>query len=1399
LHFSLKTYRQIFKSIRRVLLVVAAMVSVEVLLLATLSAQITQTFTSSGTFKVPAGVTSITVECWGAGGAGGGSTENRDGGSGGGGGGYCTNTFTVSPGQSITVTVGVGGSGSYGDGADGSASSFLSLTANGGAGGGANEGAVGSGGTATGGSTNTNGSDGAVGGNSGGDGGDGANGGTGGVGNTDDNGGNGTIPGGGGGGGEDSGGRWGDREGGDGANGLVVVSFSVPAGYCIGYAANVYSESGVDSPGNSIGTYDDNYATLADAGDELILDLTGGDILKSGGSLDIRWRRNPFTGGDPSVLVEISADLSSWTTIYDNTVTSTTVYTESFTLPEDVRYVKFTENNIYDLDIDGLFYSAVCSTDPIFSINPSSIDFDYVASGSTDTQTFTLTGSNLDGTDVAITGSSDFQVSTDGSTFSNSVTISGYGTSISQDIYVQFAPTGSPNDYNDNVGVSGGGVTSAENVSVTGTSIINYCIPSVANNMRYIDRVRLGTIDNTPTGTGFTTGGYADYTGLSTDLDVGEQGVSITINVYSNTTYGIHVWIDWDQDGEFIQTGDNIICDYGLDNNGDNQETYTFNVPSDAALGTTRMRVRLIFNNNSCDNSCLDFDYGEVEDYTLNIVPPVSITTGSISPLSYCPGSSVSVPYSITGTFNSGNMFTAQLSDENGSFASPVDIGTLTSQTSGTISATIPSSGIVDGSGYRIRVVSSDPVFTGIDNGNDISIGSPELITSPGSQCKYGTDVTVTVSASSSQSGIFRWYSDAAGTNLLQESVSNETSSDYTVAISSSQTYYVELEAGGCSSPITPVNAYAIIPPTLNATAGGAFCEGSTVYLYSDGSGYDNLYWEAPNGFYSTDEDPVINNATTDTSGTYTVHTSTLSGVNLVTNGDFEEDNVGFTSEYNYEEDLVGVDDELVPEGAYSVTNLPSNVHNNFCNSCPDKTTGTGLQMVINGSTVSGDSIWMQKVNVVMNTEYQFSYYVQSVVNDDDDSPSELQFYVNGNEAGPIYTADSTTGLWTQFFYNWNSGSSTEAYLSLVNRNTQPGGNDFALDDIVFQHTCTAEASVDVTVGSGFVPDVTISADPGETICDGDLVTFTATPINGGLTPSYQWYRNGSPVTNEINSTFTPVTINDLDEIYCEMTTSLACISGSATVNSDTLTINVIEPPTAIAGDDLFSCGLSPVEITSGASATNDSIIEWTTSGTGVFSDATSLTACTYTPSAADVTAGSATITLTAYGNTPCGDAVATKTLTFTDPIDVKADYLYNNYCPQFLPPVSFNNDDDPRPPGRTELNFVLVPLNASADWQFELDFSITADPVLVVTLDIDSLAVIENGSEINATGGVYTAGASTDTIYINAFVVNQPGHSLDVIIDVINVVSAGCVENEEDNNTATITIYPMPAIGKFE
>jgi hypothetical protein len=205
-------------------------------------------FTSSGYFIVPSGVTSITVQCWGAGGGGSTITSNGRRGGGGGGGAFASSVLAVTPGSVHTITVGTGGVANN----DGGSSSFNTtvVVADGGGGAPSNSTTAGTGGTtaASTGTTKYKGGEGAAGGGTFSGGGGGGAGTTGAGGNaSNQTGGNGTSLYGGNGGNGVSGGAPGiagsnfggggsgactnsgtDQTGGSGANGQVIISWCTP-------------------------------------------------------------------------------------------------------------------------------------------------------------------------------------------------------------------------------------------------------------------------------------------------------------------------------------------------------------------------------------------------------------------------------------------------------------------------------------------------------------------------------------------------------------------------------------------------------------------------------------------------------------------------------------------------------------------------------------------------------------------------------------------------------------------------------------------------------------------------------------------------------------------------------------------------------------------------------------------------------------------------------------------------------------------------------------------------------------------------------------------------------------------------------------------------------------------
>ncbi|HYV92716.1 MAG TPA: fibronectin type III domain-containing protein [Chitinophagales bacterium] len=100
-----------------------------------------------------------------------------------------------------------------------------------------------------------------------------------------------------------------------------------------------------------------------------------------------------------------------------------------------------------------------------------------------------------------------------------------------------------------------------------------------------------------------------------------------------------------------------------------------------------------------------------------------AIHTSPLGFSSVCAGESFDVSFTTTGTANPNNIFTAQISGKNGSFSNAQEIGSMTGQTGGTISCGT-SSLMTQGTGYRVRVVSSDPVVIGSNNGSNITLNA---------------------------------------------------------------------------------------------------------------------------------------------------------------------------------------------------------------------------------------------------------------------------------------------------------------------------------------------------------------------------------------------------------------------------------------------------------------------------------------------------------------------------------------------------------------------------------------------------------------------------------------------------------------------------------------------------
>jgi hypothetical protein len=140
---------------------------------------------------------------------------------------------------------------------------------------------------------------------------------------------------------------------------------------------------------------------------------------------------------------------------------------------------------------------------------------------------------------------------------------------------------------------------------------------------------------------------------------------------------------------------------------------------------------------------------------------------------------------------------------------------------------------------------------------------------------------------------------------------------------------------------------------------------------------------------------------------------------------------------------------------------------------------------------------------------------------------------------------------------------------------------------------CTAQtATTSVTVNPIQTASVNVGAS-ATTICLGTSVTFTATPTNGGTTPSYQWKLNGSNVGTD-SATYTSTTLANGNTVSVVMTSNASpCLTGSpATSNSISMIVDPITVGGTITGGGVGVCqGATPSDLT--LTGQTGSVLRW--------------------------------------------------------------------------------------------------------------------------------------------------------------------------------------------------------------
>ena len=205
----------------------------------------------------------------------------------------------------------------------------------------------------------------------------------------------------------------------------------------------------------------------------------------------------------------------------------------------------------------------------------------------------------------------------------------------------------------------------------------------------------------------------------------------------------------------------------------------------------------------------------------------------------------------------------------------------------------------------------------------------------------------------------------------------------------------------------------------------------------------------------------------------------------------------------------------------------------------------------------------------------------------------------------------------------------------------------------------TATSNAVTITATTVTPSVTIAAST-TSICAGGSVTFTATPVNGGPAPAYQWQINGIDVTGEIAATFTTTTLVNGDIVTVIMTSNDPCANPvTATSNAVTITATTVTPSVAIAASTTSICAGGSVTFTAtpvnggpapayqwqinGIDVTGETASTFTTT-TLVNGDIVTVIMTSNDPCANPVTATSNAVTITATTVTPSVTIAASTT-----------------------------------------------------------------------------------------------------------------------------------------------------------
>ncbi|MCD6064535.1 MAG: hypothetical protein K0R82_2446, partial [Flavipsychrobacter sp.] len=505
--------------------------------------------------------------------------------------------------------------------------------------------------------------------------------------------------------------------------------------------------------------------------------------------------------------------------------------------------------------------------------------------------------------------------------------------------------------------------------------------------------------------------------------------------------------------------------------------------------------------------------------------------------------------YALYNVFSTGNVFTVQLSDANGSFANPVNIGSKTDTTSGTIAANLPVN-LTPGFGYRMRIVSSNIALISNDNGKNIAIGmtvpAKPVITSNSPVCS-GSTLALSATSTSTLTGI-SW----TGPNSFSSTLSNPSISNAT--ITASGTYKARAYSYGCVSVDSGIISVVQSPSAVVAGSNSPVCAGDTIKLTAtNGINGTSYSWVGPNSFTVNAQNVKISPSTMLHGGDYIV-TSTLNGC--------------------LKKDTATVVINASPIGVTAWSNSPICEGDTLKLYSSSSTPGVGYSWAGPGSYNST----LQNTERVNTTAAQSGTYILSATLNGCVTKDTAQVTIKPLPAIPVAGSNSplcegatlnlTTGNTTAgATYAWaGPGSYTAGTANAGRANTTTAhSGDYVV--IALLNGCETKDTTTATIYA--FPSVPVIAN-NSPLCPGDSLGLTAASTAGSV---YQWTGPGSYSSIQQN----PYRLN-VNTSYAGTYEVTAMLNGCSSSNTTTVLVNPT-PATPMATSNSPVCPNTPINL----------------------------------------------------------------------------------------------------------------------------------------------------------------------------------------------------------------------------